>query len=95
VIHGPVVCGPVDNVMEFYDTFDKIVLLFKSREDIVSNLLRPGREQPNGKDPAHHDRILHWQEKLRDSLKDYSPVIVSDNTISVMFDKIMRLLKDN
>src|SRR5436309_3480872 len=40
---NPVICGSADNIMDFYSLFDKIVLLYKSREDIVNNLLTPGR----------------------------------------------------
>jgi len=88
----PVVCGSADNVAEFYGWFDQIILLRKSRADIVHNLTQPDRHQPNGKDPAHYDRILRWQDKLTDSLKGSRPIIVSSNTIEGMFEEVARLI---
>lgn len=87
-VDDPIICGSADNVMEFYNYFDKVVLLYKSREDLVSNLLQPGREQPNGKSPEHHERILLWQEKLLSTLKPYSPLIIEDNNIETVFNKV-------
>ncbi len=92
-VTNPVVCGSADNVMEFYDYFDRIILLYKSREDIVSNLMQPGREQQNGKDPRHHERILKWQNKLLETTKPHNPVIIKDNNIQSVFQKIDELIK--
>ena len=91
---NPVICGSADNVFGFYGLFDKIVLLYKSREDIVHNLLAPGREQPNGKNPAHHDRILRWQGRLFESLKPFDATITGNNSVEVMFGKILQALSD-
>lgn len=91
-VSNPVICGSADNVMDFYGYFDKIALLYKSREDIVSNLTQPGREQPNGKDPAHHDRILKWQDRLLETLKPHAPIIITDNDIRIVFHKVSSLM---
>jgi ribosomal protein S18 acetylase RimI-like enzyme len=87
-----VICGSADNIFDFYPGFDKIVLLYKSRADLVSNLLQPGRAQANGKDPAHHGRILEWQEKLRKSLKSYDPIIIEKNDSAMAYRQIQQML---
>lgn len=92
-VDDPVVCGSADNVMDFYGFFDKIVLLYKSRKDIVSNLTQPGREQPNGKDPEHHERILKWQEKLLQTTRPFNPIIISENDVGAVFRKISDIIK--
>ena len=94
-IPDPIVCGSADNVMDYYGAFDRIVLLHKSREDIVHNLTRPERDQANGKDPVHYDRILRWQEKLEESLKPFHADLVSDNTIPAMFERVQSILSKN
>lgn len=90
---NPIVCGSADNVMDFYGHFDRVVLLYKSREDIVHNLLQPGRKQANGKDPKHHDRILKWQEKLLESSRSYDPLLITENNTSTVFKKIIEAIK--
>ena len=88
------VCGSADNIMDFYPLFDKIVLLYKNTDDLISNLMQPGREQPNGRDPAHHARLLKWQEHLLETSQKYHPVIIVDNNIGTIFEKINRLFRD-
>ncbi len=91
----PVVCGSADNVMDYYDQFDRVILLYKSRQDIIHNLTQPERDQANGKDPAHHERILRWQNTLKESLKPFHPHLVGDNTVPAMFKRIQNILKGN
>jgi hypothetical protein len=90
---NPVICGSADNIMEFYGLFDQIILLYKNRADLVSNLMQPNRDQPNGKDPSHHDRILKWQETLADSLKSFRPIIINDNNLETSFQDVIQVLK--
>jgi hypothetical protein len=91
-VENPVVCGSADNVFDYFDRFGRIALLYKSREDIVSNLMQPGREQPNGKDPAHHDRILRWQDRLYKSLQPFDPVLLQANDIATTYAQIQDML---
>jgi hypothetical protein len=55
----------------------------------VHNLLQLGREQANSKDPEHHNRILKWQEKLLETATPYKPVIIGDNEIDLVFEKVL------
>lgn len=91
-VTNPVVCGSADNIMDYYGEFDHIILLYKSREDIIHNLTQPERDQANGKDSAHHDRILRWQDTLKESLKPYRTDLISDNTVPAMFERIQSIL---
>lgn len=90
-----VICGSADNVMEFYPIFDKIILLYKNREDIVSNLMQPGREQANGKDPEHHERIWKWQEKLLQTTAPFNPMIINENNVGTTLSKIADVISSD
>lgn len=91
-VKNPVICGSADNIADFFSKFDRIILLYKSREDIVSNLMQPERDQPNGKDPENHHRILQWQETLFEAVKPFDPLIITSNVVSTIFEKVSRVL---
>ncbi len=88
-----ILCGSADNIMDYYRFFDRIIILYKNRDDLSHNLNDPNREQANGKDPSHFERILAWQEKLLKSLETFKPIVIKDNEVFVMFNKIKDVVK--
>ena len=87
-----VVCGSSDNIFDCLKYFGFIVLLYKDHSDLVRNLMQPGRDQINGTDPDHHDRIFKWQEKLLVGTKKYNPLIFTHNNVEGLYQQIVSIL---
>jgi len=92
--NNSIICGSADNAMEFYDKFDKIVLIYKAKEDLARNLFNLNSNQLSVKDLDQFNRYLCWQDRLLETTKPFNPTIIKDNNVEVIFEKVSKLIVD-
>ncbi len=76
-----VLSGSSYNVIESYKYFDKIFILKKTEEELVSNLESPTRINPYGKTPEQRRTFMNWQNYLIKEVEKYNHTIIEGNTI--------------
>lgn len=86
-----VICGSCENVVDSFKYFDNIILLKKTQEELLSNLLNPQRSNPFGKTPKQRKTFLKWQEYLLKEARKYNAIVIDGNDIA----KTYVLVKQN
>jgi hypothetical protein len=88
-----VLCGSAENIADCYKYFDKIFILEKTEEELISNLQSPHRINPFGKTPEQRKGFLNWQEYLLTEAKPYSSTIIQGNIIEDAYTSIVEHIK--
>lgn len=87
-----IVCGSSENIAECYPLFDKIVVLKKTEDELLSNLRSPGRKNPFGKTTKQRQGFIEWQNYLITEAQNYRPVILDGNNTSETYRQIVGLI---
>lgn len=88
-----VLCGSAENIVDFYKMFDKIIILRKTNDELLSNLASPDRENPFGKTPDQRKGFMKWQDYLIREALAYPQLVLDGNDISSIYDTISPLLE--
>lgn len=80
-----VMCGSAENTAESYSCFDKIFILRKTEEVLISNLASPDRINPFGKTPEQRKNLLTWQDYLIGEAESYNHFIFEGNDIGTTY----------
>ncbi|MFO0970958.1 MAG: hypothetical protein U0520_01255 [Candidatus Saccharimonadales bacterium] len=86
-----ILCGSSENITDFYGLFDKIVIMKKTDEELLSNLASPDRNNPFGKTPEQRKNFMNWQDHLIKEAQGFNPIILDGNQIDVTYKKILDL----
>lgn len=84
-----ILCGSAENTVECYSLFDRIFILQKNENELLSNLASPGRNNPFGKTPDQRKNFMNWQDYLIKEAQQFSPVILTGNVISKTYEGIL------
>ncbi len=84
-----VLAGSAENIASFCALFDKIIVLKKTEDELLSNLASPERENPFGKTPEQRKGFIEWQNYLIKEAMPYSPLILSGNVVANSYEAIV------
>lgn len=85
-----IICGSSENIVDSYKYFDKIFILKKTEEELISNLNSPSRVNPFGKTPEQRKGFLKWQDYLIDEARKYNPIIIKGNVIANSYKLLVK-----
>ncbi len=83
-----ILCGSSENIVDSYKYFDKIIILKKTEEELLTNLQNPERNNPFGKTAEQRKNFLKWQDYLIKEAENYSPIIIEGNNISNTYNSV-------
>ncbi|HEY4964713.1 MAG TPA: hypothetical protein VIH90_08555 [Candidatus Saccharimonadales bacterium] len=90
---GVILCGSSENVTDCYELFNRVVLLKKTEQELLSNLLNPDRENPFGKTTIQRANFINWQEHLISDAAAFNSVVIEGNDIKESYKTICSLIE--
>jgi broad-specificity NMP kinase len=88
-----ILCGSAENITDYYSLFDKVVILKKTENELISNLASPDRSNPFGKTPEQRKGFMNWQDYLITEAGKFKPVILEGNDITSTYNTIIEIAK--
>lgn len=86
-------CGSSENIADCYALFDKIIILHKTEAELLMNLQSPDRMNPFGKTTKQRSGFMEWQDYLIKEARQYNVSFIEGNSISQVYDQILKLAK--
>lgn len=86
-----IICGSSENVVDCYQCFDRIIILRKTEEELLSNLTSEERANPFGKTPEQRKNFLNWQNHLIKGVEKYRSTIIDGNDIKQVFENVVKV----
>lgn len=83
-----VLCGSSENIVDFYELFDKIIIIRVTQDELLSNFSSPDRANPFGKTTKQRAGFMKWQDYLIREANKFSPVFIDGNEIESTYSKV-------
>jgi len=87
-----ILCGSSENVADCYKLFDRIVVMRKTKAELLSNFQSPERLNPFGKTTKQRAGFMEWQDYLIKEAQPYNPVLIDGNTTSDTYQKVLDVI---
>jgi broad-specificity NMP kinase len=87
-----ILCGSAENIVDFYPSFDRIIILKKTIDELLNNLASSDRNNPFGKTPDQRKNFMNWQEYLIKEAEKFHPIIIEGNDTSSAYKTICNMV---
>lgn len=84
-----ILCGSSENIADCYKLFNEIIILRKTKAELLKNLQSPDRTNPFGKTTKQRAGFMEWQDFLIKEAQNYNVSYVYGNDISVIYREIL------
>lgn len=82
-------CGSSENIASCYKFFDKIIILDKTKQELLENLKSPDRKNPFGKTTKQRENFMEWQEYLIKEAARYNSILLEGNDIAEVYQRVV------